>query len=70
MAHIILRENENLEAAVKRFSRKVDDEKILKEYRERQYFVKPSKKKREKIKAARRKQVIKQLKNVKKFDRK
>ena len=70
MAHIILRENENLEAAVKRFSRKVDDEKILKEYRERQYFVKPSKKKREKIKAARRKQVVKQLKNVKKFDRK
>ena len=70
MAHIILRENENLEAAVKRFSRKVDDEKILKEYRERQYFVKPSKKKREKIKAARRKQIVKQLKNVKKFDRK
>lgn len=66
MAHIILHENENLEAAIRRFNRKVDDEKILKEYRERQYFKKPSAKKREKIKEAKRKAMIKDLRYNKK----
>lgn len=72
MAHIFVRENETLEHALKRFGRKVDDEKILKEYRDRQYYVKPSKKRREKIKEARRKMEIKKIKNSRNrnFDRK
>jgi small subunit ribosomal protein S21 len=69
MAHITLRENENLEAAIRRFNRKVDDEKILKEYRERQYYKKPSAKKREKVKEAKRKAEIKEIRNKKKFSR-
>jgi small subunit ribosomal protein S21 len=69
MAHIILRENENIEAALRRFNKKVDEEKILKEYRERQYFKKPSTKKREANKAAKRKAEVKELKQTKKFSR-
>lgn len=69
MAHVIVRENEKLEAALRRFNRKVDEEKILKEYRERQYFKKPSLKKREALKDAKRKAEVKELKQQKKFSR-
>lgn len=69
MAHVSVRENENIEAALRRFNKKVDEEKILKEYRERQYFQKPSTKKREKIKSAKRKAVVKELKQNKKLGR-
>lgn len=62
MAYVKVRDNEHLEAAIKRFNRKVDEEKIIKEFKERQYFLKPSQKRREKIKAAKRKE---QLKNIK-----
>jgi small subunit ribosomal protein S21 len=55
MAYVVVRENENLERAIKRFKKKVDDEGILKEYRDRQYFKKPSVVKREKKKDAIRK---------------
>jgi len=59
MAKIIVREGENIEAAIRRFSRKVDEERILKDYRENQYFIKPSKVRREMKKAALRKQKLK-----------
>lgn len=42
-----LRKNETVENMIKRFVRKMKKEKILEEYRERQYFKKPSEKKRE-----------------------
>ena len=73
MAQVFVRDNENLEAAIKRFGRKVDEEKILKEWRDRQYFVKPSSERREKTKQALRKQEIRNLRNkqmLKNFDRK
>ena len=48
-------ENESLEKLLKRFKKKVDDEGILKEWRDRQYFVKPSTKRhQEKMTAKRR----------------
>jgi small subunit ribosomal protein S21 len=72
MAEITVRDGENLEKAIRRFNRKVDEEHILKEFRDRQYYVKPSKKRREKVKAARRKMAMKNVKNAndKNFDRK
>lgn len=42
IAHVIVRENESLESALRRFKKKVDDEGIIKEFKDRQYFVKPS----------------------------
>lgn len=59
MAQVIVREGESLESAIRRFGRKVDDEKILKDYRDKQYFMKPSKVRREAKKAALRKQELK-----------
>ena len=59
MAQVIVREGESLESAIRRFGRKVDDEKILKDYRDKQYFMKPSKVRRKAKKAALRKQELK-----------
>ena len=39
---VTLRENENLEGLIKRFKKETDDSGVLKEWKERQYFVKPS----------------------------
>lgn len=62
MSTVTARENESLETLIKRFKKKVDNEGILKEYRYRQYFVKPSMKKRLKMKESIRKQYVKNLK--------
>ena len=43
-----LRKNESCENLIKRFTRKVKKEKIIEEYRERQYYKKPSEISREK----------------------
>lgn len=42
MAHIIVDENEILEKAIKRFKRMVEKEGIIREYKKREYFEKPS----------------------------
>jgi small subunit ribosomal protein S21 len=42
MAHIIVDENENLEKAIKRFKRMVEKEGIIREYKKREYYEKPS----------------------------
>jgi len=48
-------ENESIDKALKRFKKKYERSGILKEYKKRTFFVKPSIKKRmEKMKAARR----------------
>ena len=39
-------ENESLESAIKRFKKKVDEEGVIKTYRDKQYFMKPSMKRR------------------------
>lgn len=59
MAHVVARKNENLEGLIKRFKKKVDNEGILKEFKDRQYYTKPSDIRREKDKQAKRKQVLK-----------
>ncbi len=42
MAHIILDDSENLEKAIKRFKRMVEKEGIIREYKKREYYEKPS----------------------------
>lgn len=50
-----LREDESFESLVKRFKKQTDDDGILKEWRRRQYFIKPSAKRhQEKQKAIRK----------------
>ena len=55
MVGIIVLENEPIDRAIKRFKKKYERSGILKEYKKRTYFTKPSIKKRmKKIKAIRR----------------
>lgn len=55
MVGINVGENESIDKALKRFKKKYERSGVLKEYKKRTFFVKPSIKKRmEKIKAARR----------------
>ena len=55
MVGIIIQENESTDKALKRFKKKYERSGILKEYKKRTFFVKPSIEKRmERIKAQRR----------------
>ncbi len=55
MVGIVVHENENIDRALKRFKKKYERSGILKEYKKRTVFVKPSVEKRmTKIKAQRR----------------
>ncbi len=57
MVGITINENENIDRAIRRFKKKYERSGVLKEYKKRTFFVKPSVKKRmEKIKAVRRTQ--------------
>jgi len=52
---ITIQENESIDKALKRFKKKYERSGVLKEFKKRTFFVKPSVKKRmEKIKATRR----------------
>ncbi|MDR2376910.1 MAG: 30S ribosomal protein S21 [Treponema sp.] len=42
MAHIVVDENELLEKAIKRFKRMVEKEGIIREFKKREYYEKPS----------------------------
>ena len=42
MATIMVDDSENLEKAIKRFKRMVEKEDIIREYKKREYFEKPS----------------------------
>jgi len=59
MIMVVLRKNETIDQAIRRFKKKVDDDGVIKEYKERRYFVKPSMKKRLKRKDAIRKSQLK-----------
>lgn len=55
MVGINIGENEGIDKALRRFKKKYERSGVLKEYKKRTFFVKPSVKKRmERIKAARR----------------
>lgn len=57
MVGIIVSENEPIDRALKRFKKKYERSGVLKEFKKRAYFTKPSVKKRmKKVKAVRRAQ--------------
>jgi small subunit ribosomal protein S21 len=55
LAHIVVDDSEPLEKAIKRFKRMVEKEGIVREYKKREYFEKPSTILNRKKKAIRRK---------------
>jgi small subunit ribosomal protein S21 len=55
LAHIIVDDSEMLEKAIKRFKRMVEKEGIIREYKKREYYEKPSTILNRKKKAIRRK---------------
>ncbi|MGD0339761.1 MAG: 30S ribosomal protein S21 [Bacteroidota bacterium] len=57
MVGIMVQENEPIDRAIKRFKKKYERSGVLKEFKKRTYFTKPSVKKRmKKVKAIRRAQ--------------
>ena len=55
MAEVIVRENESLESALRRFTKRVQRDGILSEARRRGHYEKPSVKRKRKLAAKRRK---------------
>ncbi len=54
MAEIVLQDGETLEAALRRFKRKVQQEDIIKEIKKHSFYLKPGEKKRVKQALARK----------------
>lgn len=52
MAKVVVKEGEHFEKALKRFKKKVEAAGILKEVRRREHYLKPSVRKKEKMRAA------------------
>ena len=52
LTKVIIRDNESIDRALKRFKRKVEQTGILKEIRKREYYLKPSIKKKLKSRTA------------------
>ena len=55
MAQVIVRENESLESALKRFKRSCDRDGVMSELRKREHYEKPSVKRKKTSEAARKK---------------
>lgn len=55
MSEIKVKDNESLEAALKRFRRECSKSGVMSEYRKREHYEKPSEKKKRKAQEARKK---------------
>ena len=55
MANIVTGDNESFESVLRRFNKKVQQEGVLSEMRRREYYEKPSVKRKRKVAAKRRK---------------
>ena len=55
MAQVIVKENESLESALKRFKRSCARDGVMSELRKREHYDKPSVKRKKKAEAARKK---------------
>jgi len=53
LPQIEIRKDESFESALRRFKKKIEQEGILKEVRDRKYYEKPSERKRKKIRGKR-----------------
>ena len=67
MAKVIVKDN-NIDKAIKQLRKKVEQEGVLKEYRNRMYYKSKGVLRREKVKAGRRKQ-LKQMRKQAIFDK-
>lgn len=63
MARIIVDDSENLEKAIKRFKRMVEKEGIIREFKKREYYEKPSTILNRKTKTLKRKLMKKNLRS-------
>jgi len=63
LVEVIVGEHESFEAALKRFTKRVQQENILTEARRREHYEKPSVKRKKKEAAKRRKSIKTTLKN-------
>ena len=63
MAQVIVRDNESLESALKRFKRSCARDGVMSELRKREHYEKPSVKRKKKILAA-KKRALKKLKRT------
>lgn len=68
MTIIMVEENEPIDKALRRFKKECQKSGILTELRRREYFEKPSVRKKRKMEAARRKQRRKMMKIQRKLD--
>jgi small subunit ribosomal protein S21 len=69
MATVIARKEESLESLMKRFKKKVENEEILKDWKDKEFFEKPSAARHRNRRAAIRRQQQKSQKLKEKFDR-
>ncbi|MEL5720378.1 MAG: 30S ribosomal protein S21 [Treponemataceae bacterium] len=67
MAYVSVDDNENLERALKRFKRQVEKEGIIREWKKRAYYEKPSTIRNRKEKTLRRKLMKKSRKGNKNY---
>ena len=65
MAYVKIENDEPLEKGIKRFRRKVEKEGIIREYKRREHYDKPSTIRHIKEKARQRKELKKRIKNQK-----
>lgn len=61
MAEILIRENESLDDAIKRFKKKVQDAGILQEMKKREFYEPPSVRRKQKMWAAMKKRKKRKL---------
>ena len=64
MAQVIVRENESLESALKRFKRSCARDGVMSELRKREHYEKPSVKRKKKSEAERKPESINLVKEV------
>ncbi|MEN6625452.1 MAG: 30S ribosomal protein S21 [Candidatus Sumerlaeia bacterium] len=69
MPQIYVEENEPIDKALRRFKKECQKTGILAELRKREFYEKPSIKRRRKLEAARRKQRRKMIKQMRKMER-
>ena len=54
MSQVEIRKDESFESALRRFKKKIEQEGILKEVRDRKHYEKPSERKRKKAKSSKK----------------
>lgn len=65
IAYVKVGNNEHLEGALKRFKKQVDKEGIMKKYKEKQYYTKPSLEKHQEVRTVKHKLAKKRKSNKK-----